>query len=198
MHFERPAYLWLLIFLPLLGLFLNRYLTAGQSIRRIWGRSSTSSLIAPQSREWFSTVLVILAFVCLALALAGPYMREVVENPQFRKMNLVFLLDASPSMNAQDVWPSRMARAKEVIRQFIQRDTEVVRFGLVSFSESSVILSYLTSDPQNLLFYLDFLRPDRRIIFGTDIGSALGSGLQVLEKHKQRREFDSTLSRKRV
>lgn len=197
MHFEGPAYLWLLVLLPFVGLCLNRYLSAGRSIRKIWGSSSASSLLAPQSREWFSTVLVILAFVCLVFALAGPYLREVMEHPQYRKMNMVLLLDVSPSMNAQDVWPSRMARAKEVIRQFVQRDTQVVRFGLVSFSESSVILSYLTSDPQNLLFYLDFLRPDRRIIFGTDIGSALGSGLQVLEKHEQRREFDPTLSPER-
>ncbi len=99
-------------------------------------------------------------------------------------------MDASPSMNTQDVWPSRIERAKEVIHQFVQRETEVVRFGLVSFSESSVILSYLTSDPQNLLFYLDFLRPDRRILYGTDIGVALSSGLQVLEKHEQREGSD--------
>ena len=121
----------------------------------------------------------------MILALARPYLEKTVEKPEYQKMDLVFLMDVSPSMNARDVWPSRLDRSKEVIRRFIQRDTGITRFGLVSFSESSVILSYLTSDFQNLLFYLDYLRPDRNLILGTDVGAALTSGLQVLQNQAQ-------------
>ncbi|MDA2934186.1 VWA domain-containing protein [Acidobacteria bacterium AH-259-D05] len=194
MYFDRAAYLWLLALLPLLWFLLRRYVLTGRLVWKMWGGSTDSSLLPPGWRDSSAAVLVVLGYVCVVVALAGPYLQEVMENPEFQKKNLVFLLDVSPSMNTQDVWPSRLERAKEVIHQFIQRETEVVRFGLVSFSESSVILSYLTSDPQNLLFYLDFLRPDRRIIYGTDIGAALASGLQVLDKHQQREEANPLFS----
>ncbi len=190
MYFDRPVYLWLLVLLPLLWFFLSRYVSAGHRVRKMWAKSSLPALLPPGRRDVLSALLVALGFICLTVALADPYLLRIAENPQFRQKNLVFLLDASPSMNTQDVWPSRIERAKEVIHQFVQRETEVVRFGLVSFSESSVILSYLTSDPQNLLFYLDFLRPDRRILYGTDIGVAVSSGLRVLEKQEQKEESD--------
>ena len=190
MYFDRPVYLWLLVLLPLLWFFLSRYISAGDRVRKMWSKPSLSALLPPHRRDLLAALLVVVGFISLAVALADPYLLRITENPQFRRKNLVFLLDVSPSMNTQDVWPSRIERAKEVIHRFIQRETEVVRFGLVSFSESSVILSYLTSDPQNLLFYLDFLRPDRRILYGTDIGVALSSGLQVLEKQEQREGTD--------
>jgi len=186
MYFDQIAYLWLLVLLPLLWFFLYRHVVTGQLVRRVWGGSSGGSHLQPGWRDRSAAVLLMVGYGCLVAALAGPYLEEVTENPEYQKKNLVFLLDVSPSMNTQDVWPSRLDRAKEVIHEFIRGETEVVRFGLVSFSESSVILSYLTSDPENLLFYLDFLRPDRRIIYGTDIGAAVSSGLQVLDKHQQR------------
>ena len=191
MYFDQAAYLWLLLLLPLLWFFLHRYVLTGQLIRKLWGGAADRPHLPPGWRDRSAAVLLMVGYVCLVAALAGPYLEEVTENPEYQKKNLVFLLDVSPSMNTQDVWPSRLDRAKEVIHEFIRGETEIVRFGLVSFSESSVILSYLTSDPQNLLFYLDFLRPDRRIIYGTDIGAAMASGLQVLEKHQQNTRANS-------
>src|SRR3989304_1639791 len=68
------------------------------------------------------------------------------------------ILDVSPSMQATDVHPSRKERAKEEIRNFIvSRGPLVDRIGLVTFSSTSLILSYLTSDAENILFYLDYM-----------------------------------------
>ncbi len=197
MYFDQAAYLWLLVVLPLLWFFLHRYVLTGQLIRKLWGGAADGSHLPPGWRDRTAAFLLMVGYVCLVTALAGPYLQEVTENPEYQKKNLVFLLDVSPSMNTQDVWPSRLDRAKEVIHEFIRGETEIVRFGLVSFSESSVILSYLTSDPQNLLFYLDFLRPDRRIIYGTDVGAAIASGLQILEKHQESTRASAVTAREK-
>ena len=182
MHVERPDYLWLLAVLPLLWFCLRRYVFNGQTARRLIGRSTLVSGITPERREALVVAFVLAMAAFLALSLARPYVLRVVETPELQKMNIVFLLDVSPSMGARDIWPSRMERSKEVIRRFIQRETAALRFGLVSFSESSVILSYLTSDLQNIYFYLDFLTPDRNLIVGTDIGAAVSSGIDLLAK----------------
>ena len=49
---------------------------------------------------------------------------------------------------------------------------------------SSLILSYLTDDPSNILFYLDYLEADLRPTFGTDIGAGFQNGLVLLEQEQ--------------
>jgi Ca-activated chloride channel family protein len=97
-------------------------------------------------------------------------------------MDIVFLLDTSPSMRAQDVLPSRLERALQVIGGFSRKKPPHDRIGLVSFSGGSLILSYLTEDPNNILYYLDYLRDDNYLSLGTNIGRALKSGLTVIAK----------------
>ena len=107
MYFDRPVYLWLLVLLPLLWFFLSRYVSTGDRVRKMWAKPSLSALLTPHRRDFLAALLVVVGFISLAVALADPYLLRITENPQFRRKNLVFLLDASPSMNTQDVWPSR-------------------------------------------------------------------------------------------
>jgi Ca-activated chloride channel family protein len=100
-------------------------------------------------------------------------------------MDLVFLLDTSPSMRADDIKPSRLERALEVIASFCERKPPHDRVGLVAFTAGSVILSYLTEDPNNIRYYLDYLREDRVERLGTNIGRALNNGLTVLSKERE-------------
>ena len=92
-------------------------------------------------------------------------------------VDAVIVLDLSFSMLAEDIVPTRLQKAKDVIRDFIIRKRPEDRIALVSFSETSLILSYLTRDPENLLFYLDYMEPN----YGTNIGRALKSGLRVFD-----------------
>ena len=123
--------------------------------------------------------------VCLILALARPQVIAEKRAPELRAMGVVFLLDTSPSMLARDIPPSRLERASEVIAKFIGNKLPEDRFGLVSFSQNSLILSYLTSDPNNILFYLDYLRERTSPMLGTNIGGALRSGLGVANRQRE-------------
>jgi len=86
MYFERPVYLWLLVLLPLLWFFLSRYVSAGDRVRKMWAKPSFSALLPPHRRDFLATLLVVLGFICLALALADPYLLLITENPQFRRL----------------------------------------------------------------------------------------------------------------
>ncbi|MBI4444876.1 MAG: VWA domain-containing protein [Acidobacteria bacterium] len=191
MYFERIEYLWLLAFLPALWFFLNRYLNTARDTMEVLGHTKRRGLRSHQSLSILVGTSATLLFTCLVVALAEPSMNQVARSPRFAGTNVIFLLDSSPSMNAQDIWPSRMEQAKNTMRKFVEADSGNARFALIAFSESSVILSHLTSDIQNLLFYLDFLQTDRRIIYGTDISAALLSGLRVVEKNRNRAPTES-------
>jgi len=70
----------------------------------------------------------------------------------------------------------------EVIGVFSRKKLSHDRIGLVSFAGSSLILSYLTEDPNNILYYLDYLKEDTTLSLGTNIGRALTNGLTVISK----------------
>jgi Ca-activated chloride channel family protein len=119
----------------------------------------------------------------LALALARPQAAATVRFPEYERQDLVILLDRSASMKARDIAPSRFARATLEIRNFVRRKPPGIdRIALVGFADAAVVLSYLTEDTDSLLFYFDWIDADPTPLFGTNIGAALQSAMEVAAK----------------
>jgi Ca-activated chloride channel family protein len=112
-----------------------------------------------------------------------PQMRLERKLPEFERHDLIVVLDRSASMRARDVRPSRIARAVLELKTFLRRKPDAIdRVGLVGFAGSSVVLSYLTRDVESLMFYLDWIEEDTTPFFGTDLGAALTSALEIERK----------------
>lgn len=188
MRFLQPDYLFLfvllLILLPLsfhrLTSTLRARMATSAPMRKISSPSFLSSDVAIY-------LLGSLALAALILVLAQPQWVRRAIIPEFKKMDLVFLVDTSPSMRAEDIRPSRLDRALDVIAAFCDRKLPHDRIGLIAFTGKSVVLSYLTDDPSNIRYYLEYLRKDRVPRLGTNIGRVLNTGLTVLT---QEREID--------
>ncbi|HUV07641.1 MAG TPA: VWA domain-containing protein [Spirochaetia bacterium] len=119
-----------------------------------------------------------LGFAVLIVALAGPVRiekRKVYLKPG---LDIMFVLDESPSMLAQDFKPNhRFDAAKGVIRDFVG-GRENDQIGLVVFSEEAVLLMPVTVDYSLLLSRLDTLE-----IKALSDGTAIGLGLSVAILH---------------
>ena len=146
-----------------------------------------SSSLSGRGRYFTMALLFLFGCASLIIALAEPEMEQKKERPIYQKIDVVFLLDNSLSMRTRDILPSRMDRAREEIKNFIiHRGTaNIGRMGLVSFAGSSVILSYLSKDPDTILYYLDFLQAETDPSFGTDIGSGVKNGLELIRKEQE-------------
>src|SRR4029077_10892392 len=97
--------------------------------------------------------------------------------------DLVIMLDRSASMNARDIAPSRFARATQEIRNLVRRKPDGIdRIALIGFADAAVVLSYLTEDADSLLFYFDWIDRDPTPLFGTNLGEALTSAMDVARK----------------
>jgi Ca-activated chloride channel family protein len=186
--FSDPRYLNLLFLLPvavLLFWLILRYITKIRTQFEI-GQVERLSHLSTRFRYVRLTFLFVLAAGSLILAVAEPQIELKREEPIYKKINVIFLLDTSLSMRARDIAPSRIERAREEIQNFIlHRNENIGQIGLVSFAGSSVILSYLTEDAQNIVFYLDYLEADLRPTFGTDIGAGFKNALLLLEKEQE-------------
>lgn len=125
------------------------------------------------------------AVVLPVIAAMRPRLASEAREPVFQRQDLVLILDRSASMHARDVAPSRLARALDEMRAFLRdRPPSVDRVALVAFAGTSLTVAHFTRDPATLLFFLDWMREDAEPRFGTDVASALGNALRLVEKDR--------------
>jgi Ca-activated chloride channel family protein len=186
MRFLQPHYLFLaLLLLVLLPLSYFRLRRTLRIRRALSGPLRQMSSLSSAAGEVAIFLLSGATLAALILALAQPQWIRSIVIPEFKTMDFVFLVDTSPSMRAEDISPSRLDRALDVIAAFSDHKEPQDRIGLVAFAGRSVVLSYLTEDPSNVRYYLDYLRRDRVPRLGTNIGRALNNGMTVLTKERE-------------
>jgi Ca-activated chloride channel family protein len=196
MRFLRPEYAPWLLLLPALWSACWVQARYKRSARRRSGFRSTGfgpgdagpqRLSHPTRRRRDVAIIALgtMAVGFTVLALMRPQMFRAQRIPQYERQDLILILDRSASMNAQDINPSRFDRAVTEISYFLRHKSEAIeRVGLVGFSGTSLVLSYLTRDVDSLLFYLQWIAENPQPMFGTDIGEALASGLEVVKKEQ--------------
>lgn len=187
-RFQTGGFLYLLFAIPLIVLLWQLAVRRKQSFRQDAfeqpladlqvRRTSHLSHLGVERLRYVGYTLVLLVLI---VALAQPQLlRERISEIR-GGVDTVLILDISYSMLAEDIVPSRLQKAKDVIRDFIIRKPPSDRVGLVIFAENSLVLSYLSKDPENLLFFLDFLEPQ----YGTNMGRAVKSGLRIFERQDE-------------
>lgn len=205
MEFARPEYFWLLWVVPLPVLLWWIGVWHQRQMRSRFGDLSNLegiSRISWSGRGWVRGVLFFLSLFLMILALAQPRMVDRELRPVPTPTDLVFLLDISPSMYANDMDPNRLGRAEQIVQKFLIAKQPQDRYGLVAFHYTSVVLCYLTQDPQSILVYFDYLNQVEEPSPGTNMGSALTSALRAIaadeklnpQKAKNRRQVLILLS----
>ncbi|MCU0285188.1 MAG: VWA domain-containing protein [Acidobacteria bacterium] len=131
--------------------------------------------------DFFKTSLITLALAFFIIALAGPQWGEQFENVEIRGIEMVFLLDTSYSMNAEDLKPNRLDVAKQLIGSIVDNlTTDYV--GLINFAAVPFVQCPLTTDYEAFKMMTDasMISPDEEQ--GTDFGKGLQLALKTIEK----------------
>ena len=126
--------------------------------------------------------LLILAAAAIILAFGRPQWGTRQEEIFKRGIDLVLLIDTSYSMNAQDVAPSRLIKAKSEIATLLKL-LENNRAALVSFATTTKLHCPLTLDFRGLESILDH---SLNMGPGTNIQRAIEESLRVLKKSSAR------------
>jgi Ca-activated chloride channel family protein len=177
MMFDTPL---LLLLAPVLGLALGFAAWLGRRRRiRLARRWSPALGRLARSRGMWAPLVLGLVGLASVVALAGPRWGRTQIRTESRALSLVFAVDISRSMLAEDAAPNRLQRAVREARRLIQ-DLEGDRLGLIAFAGRSYILSPLTVDGGAIRMYLDALDPDLASEGGTNLSSVLAQGTQLL------------------
>lgn len=112
------------------------------------------------------------------ISLAGPKIGTEVREVKRRGIDMLVALDLSASMNAEDVRPSRLEKAKFEINRLIER-LKGDRVGLIVFTGEAYLQSPMTMDYSALRLFLDIADTDQMPSSATDFQSAMGTALEA-------------------
>ena len=179
MHLGNVNILSLLWFVPaILVLFVWAAYMRKRSLRRFVDAGILDRLVLSvnEARRWWKAVLVVLGFAFVVLALARPAWNPKPRTVERRGRDIVFVLDVSRSMLAEDLAPNRLERAKLAITDMIER-LRGDRVALVVFAGSSVLKCPLTMDYGFFKLMLDDVDVMSVSRGGTMIGDAIRKAL---------------------
>jgi Ca-activated chloride channel homolog len=134
----------------------------------------------PLWRRHVPAAVAALALVALALALARPHATVAVP---VERASVVLVTDASRSMLATDVEPSRMDAARGAAEAFLDGVPDELRVGAVGFSTTPRSIVAPSHDREAVRAHLASLDADG----GTATGDGLAEALRLLESQDKRR-----------
>ncbi|AFG38563.1 vWA domain-containing protein [Spirochaeta africana] len=134
MSLQYPEFLWgLLLLLPIGVVLLRAHHSGRKALQRLYGGSLPDKLATVYYVKWFfSSVFFLAAMVFFILALTGiSWGQQPIEDNR-EQLEIVFVVDVSNSMLAEDVSPNRLARSVELVRGVINGLPQA-RFGVTAF-----------------------------------------------------------------
>ncbi len=174
-QFQHIHMLFLLWTIPL---FMGIYVYAGQKRRQALKQFIQADLLGKieisvsHSRRRWKAAALLTAVALIIIGLSGPAWNPIPETIARKGRDVVFLLDVSKSMLAEDLKPNRLERAKLAILDCIdvlQGD----RVGLVIFAGTAVVKCPLTLDYGFFRMMIQEISVDSISRGGTLIGDAL-------------------------
>ena len=185
MIFAHPHALWLLlVFPPALALFFWWSWRKRQELRAqfIQPRLLPGLTVGlSPARQKLRLGCLVLAVVCLILALARPQWGFDWETAKMRGLDIVVAIDTSKSMLAEDIAPSRLARAKLAALELVQR-ARSDRLGLVAFAGSAFLQCPLTVDDSAFRQSVELLDVNTIPQGGTALAAAIDTAMTAFKE----------------
>jgi Ca-activated chloride channel family protein len=182
-YFAYPSmFLWLIA--PLAALAIGAWtVQRRKQLSKVWGESSAVLRMLPpglaRRRRWIAFCRVAGLFF-IALALAGPLIGSKLVEFHQKGLDVFIAVDTSLSMQAQDFKPSRMAHAKLLLGELIER-LAGSRVGIVAFAGRAAVECPLTIDTNAARQILETIDVGDIPLPGTAIGDAIRISLRGLK-----------------
>jgi len=178
MTFLEPTNLFLLILIPIFALFfIWRGQIAQKRLKKLGDKAN--SLINSQKRnKHIKKIIWLIGLGMVIVALARPSWGLTNEIMSVDNMALIILLDISQSMDAQDITPSRLDRAKLILTDIIFNSPNT-QIGMVVFAGMASVQFPLTTDTQSAFTFLNTISTQSITQGGTALESALDIALKL-------------------
>ncbi len=186
MRFHDIVWFWGLLAIPVLGVLawvgVSRQTRA---IHRFVSRQTAPRLLNERvfTLRRITSALLAASMALLVLALARPQYGVKPVMLKRSGIDVMIAIDTSKSMNARDIAPSRIERARNEIKKLIPA-LEGNRLGLIAFAGRSFVECPLTLDTSTVRLFLDTINVGSIPVPGTAIGGAIRDAVKAFKVSK--------------
>ena len=184
---EEKIYFWLLLSIPLLMVLFIGLLIWKKATQNKFADKELLKRLSP-NRSTFKSVLKIvvvsLALACLVVALVNPKIGTKLETVKREGVDVVFAIDVSKSMLAEDIAPNRLDKAKQLVTQIIN-NLASDRIGIIGYAGSAFPQLPITTDYGSGKMFLQAMNTDMTSSQGTAINEAIELAKKYYDDEEQ-------------
>lgn len=172
---EEPNYFYLLAIIPLIIVGSFMVFWWKKRAQRKFSNKNLLSQLAPNTSRFKSIlklVFLIIGLSFLIISLTNPKMGTKLQTVKREGVDVVFALDVSKSMLAEDIAPNRLEKSKQIISKIIER-LGSDRVGIIIYAGNAYPLLPITTDHAAAKMFLQNANPDLVSSQGTAINEAL-------------------------
>ncbi|WP_196886985.1 VWA domain-containing protein [Aureivirga sp. CE67] len=188
---EEPKYFIALIVIPILIVtFLGMYWWKKRTQKK-FADSFLIKKLSPEKSTFKSILKIVvlsLGLAFLVIALVNPKMGTKLETIKRQGVDIVFALDISKSMLAEDIAPSRLQKAKQIIDKVIDK-LGSDRIGIIAYAGNAYPLLPITTDHGAAKIFLQNADPNLVSSQGTSINDALQLAETYYNNDEQTNKF---------
>ena len=175
MELDEKKYLYLLFILPIVVLFYLLNLYWKRKKQREFGDLDLVRKLSPESsvsKPILKLVMILLALAGIILGLVNPKIGTKIETVKREGIDIVFAMDVSKSMLAEDVAPNRLEKSKQIVSQIINQLGND-RIGIVAYAGSAFPVLPITTDYSVAKMFLQSMNPEIVSSQGTSLDEAI-------------------------
>jgi Ca-activated chloride channel family protein len=183
MELDEKKYLYLLILLPLIVLVFVANLYWKRKKQQEFGDLEMVKKLSPESSVFkpvLKLIVLLLAFLGLIFALVNPKIGTKMETVKREGIDIVFAMDVSKSMLAEDVAPNRLDKSKQLVSQIITQLGND-RIGIVAYAGSAFPVLPITTDYGVARMFLQSMNTEMVSSQGTSLDEAIKLSLTYFD-----------------
>ena len=172
---EKPIYFYLLsTILVFIVIFLMVFLWKKHTQKKFAHNIALKKITPDRSffKSWFKLIILLLSITSLVIALVNPKIGTKIETITREGVDVVFALDVSKSMLAEDIAPNRIDKSKQLITQIIN-SLGGDRVGIIGYAGSAFPQVPITTDFSTTKLFLNSMNTDMVSSQGTAITEAI-------------------------
>lgn len=188
---EEPYYFMYLLIVPVLfGIFLMISLWKNKTQKK-FAKSVLLKKLSPERssfKSYLKMIVFLLGLSFLIISLTNPKMGTKLETVKRQGVDIVFALDVSKSMLAEDIAPNRLEKAKQIISKIIDK-LGSDRIGIIIYAGNAYPLLPITTDQGAAKMFLQSANPNMVSSQGTSINDAIALANTYYNNDEQTNRF---------
>jgi len=172
---EAPEYFLLLLIIPIIWVaYFYMRLWQRKKQKKYFDQKLMDKVVVEKSKfkPFLKLILLTLSLLFLILGMTNPKIGTKLETVKREGVDIVFAIDVSKSMDAEDVPPSRLEKAKRLISNIIDHLVSD-RIGIIAYAGEAYPLLPITTDYAAGKIFLQNLTTDLVSSQGTAIDDAI-------------------------